>query len=103
MATAAVLLMGQLGLSDEELCAALDSNPIEIIADSLDHRPELPILLQLAEQAQAVVGPEVLKLWVRTDGPSGRPIEHLLARDFAAFETAVVTLIERGFVIGGGS
>ena len=60
-------------------------------------------MLQLTEQAQAVVGPEVLKLWVRTDGPSGRPIEHLLARDFAAFETAVVTLIERGLVIGGGS
>ena len=98
MATAAVLLMQQLGLSDEELCAALDSNPIEIIADSLDHRPELPIL---TEEAQASVGPEVLKLWVRTDGPNGRPIEHLLARDFAAFEAAVVTLIERGFVIGG--
>ncbi|MEI6792856.1 MAG: hypothetical protein WCK97_06425 [Actinomycetes bacterium] len=101
MATAAVLLMQQLGLSDEELCAALDSNPIEIISDSLDHRPELPILLQLSDEAEQRVGPEVLKLWVRTEGPSGRPIEHLLARDFAAFESAVVTLVERGFVIGG--
>ena len=103
MATAAVMLMGQLGLSDEELCAVLDSNPIEIISDSLDHRPELPILLQLTREAQECVGPEVLKLWVRTEGPSGRPIEHLLARDVAAFESAVVTLVERGFVIGGGS
>ena len=103
MATAAVILMRQLGLSDEELCAVLDSNPIEIISDSLDHRPELPILLQLTREAQECVGPEVLKLWVRTEGPSGRPIEHLLARDFAAFESAVVTLVERGFVIGGGS
>ena len=103
MATAAVMLMGQLGLSDEELCAVLDSNPIEIISDSLDHRPELPILLQLTGEAQECVGPEVLKLWVRTEGPSGRPIEHLLVRDFAAFESAVVTLVERGFVIGGGS
>ena len=103
MATAAVLLMGQLGLSDEELCAVLDSNPIEIISDSLDHRPELPILLQLTREAQECVGPEVLKLWVRTEGPSGRPIEHLLGRDFASFESAVVTLVERGFVIGGGS
>lgn len=102
MASAALLLMGQLGLSDEELCAVLDSNPIEIISDSLDHRPELPILLQLTDEAQACVGPEVLKLWVRTDGPSGRPIEYLLARDFAAFESAIVTLVERGFVIGGG-
>ena len=101
MATAAVLLMQQLGLSDEELCAALDSNPIEIISDSLDHRPELPILLQLSDEAEQRVGPEGLKLWVRTEGPSGRPIEHLLARDFAAFESAVVTLVERGFVIGG--
>jgi len=101
MATAAVLLMQQLGLSDEELCAALDSNPIEIISDSLDHRPELPILLQLSDEAEQRVGPEVLKLWIRTEGPSGRPIEHLLARDFAAFESAVVTLVERGFVIGG--
>ena len=39
--------------------------------------------------------------WLRTAGPAGRPIDHLLARDFPAFESAIETLAERGFVIGG--
>ncbi len=101
MTTPAVILMSRLGLSDEELCAVLDGNPIEIISDSLDHRPELPILLTLTDEALASVGAEVLQRWVRTKGPSGRPLDHLLSRDFAAFEASVVTLLERGFVIGG--
>jgi hypothetical protein len=44
----------------------------------------------------------VLRRWVRAEGPAGRPIELLLARDFAGFETALATLAERGFVIRGG-
>jgi hypothetical protein len=35
-------------------------------------------------------------------GPSGRPLDALLRRDFGAFEDALGTLAERGFVIRGG-
>jgi hypothetical protein len=44
----------------------------------------------------------VLRRWVRADGPAGRPIELLVARDFGAFEDALATLADRGFVIRGG-
>jgi hypothetical protein len=36
---------------------------------------------------------------VRTAGPKGRPIDLLLARDFAGFEVTLTTLSEIGFVI----
>ena len=101
MTESAVILMQRLGLSDEELCATLDSNPIEVISGSLDHRPELPILLSLTQAAEEAVGEGILARWVRTSGPAGRPIDHLVTRDFVAFEAALGTLLERGFVIGG--
>jgi hypothetical protein len=93
--------MERLGLSDEELCTMLAVDPIAVITDELGHRPELGILLALTDEAQERVGPEVLRRWLRTAGPAGRPIDHLLARDFPAFEGAIETLAERGFVIGG--
>jgi hypothetical protein len=39
---------------------------------------------------------------VRAPGPQGRPLELLLARDFAGFERALDALAERGFVLRGG-
>ena len=36
---------------------------------------------------------------MRTAGPKGRPIDLLLARDFAGFENALATFSEIGFVI----
>jgi hypothetical protein len=39
---------------------------------------------------------------VRASGPDGRPLELLLARDFAAFEDALATLAQRGFVLRSG-
>lgn len=100
--SAAANLAELLGLSDEELCAVLDAQPLELIGDELDHRPELAILLSLTAEAHERVGDDVLRRWVRSAGPAGRPLDHLLARDFPAFERAVETLLERGFVIGGG-
>jgi hypothetical protein len=44
----------------------------------------------------------VLRRWVRATGPAGRPIDLLVARDFAAFEDALATLAERGFVLRAG-
>ena len=85
-----------LGLSDDELLAVLDADPLELISGDLDHKPELPILLDLLAEHE---GDTALQRWVRTAGPGGRPLDLLLARDFAAFENALATLSEIGFVI----
>jgi hypothetical protein len=97
----AVRLMARLGLTDEELCLTLDVDPIAVITGDLDHRQELGILLALTDEPLDRFGPDLLQRWVRTSGPAGRPLDHLLARDFVAFEAAVEALDERGFVIGG--
>ena len=76
-------LQERLGLSDDELLQALDADPLALIGDDLDHRPELPILLALTEPYE----PSLLQLWVRNG-----PIDLLLARDFAAFESALEDL-----------
>ena len=93
--------MERLGLTEDELCAALDADPLSVISGELDHKPQLAILLALTGEAAERVGPDMLRRWLRTAGPAGRPVDHLLARDFAAFESAIETLAERGFVIGG--
>ena len=95
----AARLQELLGLSEEELLAVLDADPLTLLSGELDHRPELPILLRLLDEARETAGEAVLRRWVRAPGPSGRPLDHLLARDFAAFEDALGTLEERGFVI----
>ena len=80
----------------------LDAGPLEVVSGDLDHKPELPILLDLLAEAEERAGAPVLRRWVRASGPSGRPLDVLLARDFGAFEDALATLAERGFVIRGG-
>jgi hypothetical protein len=71
-------LQERLGLSEDELMTILDADPLELIGDELDHRPELPILLALTEPHE----PSLLRIWVRNGA-----IDLLLARDFAAFES----------------
>jgi hypothetical protein len=88
-----------LGLTDDELLAILDADPLEAIGGELEHRPELPILLDLLAEAEESAGAPVLRRWVRASGPQGRPLDLLLARDFAGFEEALATLAQRGFVI----
>ena len=80
----------------------LDADPLAVITGELEHKPELPILLDLLADAEEQAGAPVLQRWVRREGPAGRPIELLLARDFAGFEDALATLAERGFVLRGG-
>ena len=92
-------LMDLLGLSEDELCRVLDADPLTVLSGQLDHRPELAILLDLLADAEESAGTAVLRRWVRAAGPSGRPIDHLLARDFAAFENDLTSLAERGFVL----
>ena len=73
-----------------------------LLSGELDHRPELPILLDLLAEAEERAGAAVLRRWVRAQGPEGRPIDLLTRREFARFEDALATLAERGFVIRGG-
>jgi hypothetical protein len=95
----AARLQDLLGLTDEELIRTLDASALELLSGELDHRPELPILLDLLADAEERAGAAVLTRWVRATGPHGRPVELLTGRDFAAFEDALDDLAERGFVL----
>jgi hypothetical protein len=95
-------LMDLLGLTEEELCAILAADPLTLLSGQLDHRPELGILLGLLAEAEERAGKAVLRRWVRAAGPTGRPIDHLRAHDFAAFEDDLDALSARGFVLRGG-
>ena len=86
----AAALMDRLGLTDDELCGVLETDPLTIITGELDHRPEVQILLDLTQDIDAAV----LRRWVRTG-----PLDLLLRRDFPAFEDAVDDLRRRGLVI----
>jgi ribosomal protein S18 acetylase RimI-like enzyme len=97
--TAAALLMERLGLTEDELCRALGVDPLSVIAGELDHKPQLPLLLALTEEAAERVGEDVLRRWLRVTGPAGRPLDHLLAGDYPAFEDDLGALAERGFVV----
>jgi hypothetical protein len=98
----AARLMDLLGLSEDELCRVLDADPLTLLSGQLEHRPELPILLELLDEPATQAGPTVLRRWVRANGPAGRPVDVLLARDFGGFEDALAELAERGFVLRGG-
>src|SRR5436305_10946627 len=99
----AARLMDLLGLSEDELCAILGVDPLALLSGQLEHRSELPILLDLLDEAGERAGPAVLRRWIRSSGPAGRPIEALLRRDFPAFEDALADLAARGFVRRRGS
>ena len=98
----AARLMELLGLTEDELCRMLDVDPLTLLSGQLEHRSELPILLDLLDEASERAGPAILTRWVRASGPKGRPIDFLLQRDFAAFEDALGELADRGFVLRGG-
>lgn len=95
-------LMELLGLSEDELCQVLAVDPLSLLSGQVRHAAELPILLALLREAEERAGAAVLRRWVRAGGPAGRPVDALLARDFAAFEDAVEELSARGFVLRGG-
>jgi hypothetical protein len=99
----AARLMDLLGLSEDELCQTLAVDPLSLLSGQAEQCTELPILLHLCNDAAERAGPDVLKRWVRSSGPEGRPIEALLARDFARFEDALEELNRRGFVVRRGS
>jgi hypothetical protein len=97
--SAAANLMERLGLTEDELCDVLGVDPIAVISGDVEQRPELGILLVLTAEAAEAAGPAALRRWVRTSGPRGRPLDLLLAHDYAAFEDALAELQARGFVV----
>ena len=98
----AARLQELLGLSDDELCEALDVDPLTLLSGQLDHRPELGILLDLLADASERAGDSTMRRWVRASGPLGRPVDALTRRDFGAFEDALGELERHGFVLRGG-
>jgi len=98
----AARLMELLGLSEDELCRLLDADPLTLVSGQLKHRSELPILLDLLDEAQQRAGPAVLRRWVRSGPPGRAPVDALFRRDFAAFEDALSELAERGYVLRRG-
>ncbi|HET6505273.1 MAG TPA: hypothetical protein VFG42_00675 [Baekduia sp.] len=92
-------MQDRLGLSDDELLTALGAHPLELIGGDLDHKPQLPILLTLTQEAADRAGEGVLRRWVRASGRHGRPIDLLMGQDYGAFEDALEDLRERGFVV----
>ena len=102
MGSPAKHLQDLLGLSDEELIRALDATALELLSGELEHRPELPILLDLLADAEERTSPATLQRWLRASGPHGRPLDLLTQRDFAGFESALDELARRGFVIRSG-
>lgn len=91
--------MARLGLSEDELLTALGADPLEVVSGDLEHKPQLPILLTLTAEAAEKLHEDALRRWVRTSGPAGRPLDHLLAQDYGAFEDSLAALSERGFVV----
>jgi hypothetical protein len=98
----AARLMELLGLTEDELCQTLAVDPLTLLSGQLEHAAELPILLDLLDEAGERAGPAVLRRWVRAGRSGARPIDALVARDFGAFEDALAELSERGFVLRGG-
>lgn len=68
-----------------------------MITGEEDSRPEVAILIDLLDEAAERAGAATLRRWLRANG--GRPLELLLAHDFAGFEDALGELAERGFIL----
>ena len=101
----AARLMDTLGLTEEELCRTLDADPLTLLSGQLEHRPELPILLTMLDEAQESADASVLRRWVRVTGERGKPVDALVNRDFAAFEDALAEFGQGGYELrlrGGG-
>ena len=91
--------MERLGLTEDELCATLDCDPLTILSGQAEQLPQLRILLDLLADAHELVGDPALRRWVRATGRLGRPVDALTRRDFERFEDALRDLGERGLVL----
>jgi hypothetical protein len=94
--------MKLLGLDEDELCTVLGAEPLDVVSGEIEHRPELPVLLELLDEARVRVGAGVLRAWVRTAREGVRPLDLLVEQDYRGFEEAIEALEERGWVLRGG-
>ena len=95
MAGEAQQLQERLGLTEDELCRVLGTDPLTILSGQADADPRLRILLDLTSELGELVSATALRAWARR-----RPqLDHLLDGDFAAFEDDLAALRERGFTI----
>jgi hypothetical protein len=82
-------LVERLSLSDEETLAIFELDALGAIAGDVAHRPEVEILDVITIEAAERLGAGALARWVRSGQPATRPLDLLLAGDFAAFEDAL--------------
>jgi hypothetical protein len=82
-------LASRLALSDEETLAIFELDALGAIAGEVEHRPELEILDALTIEAEERLGPGATARWLRAGRAPSRPLDLLLAGDFAAFEDAL--------------
>ena len=87
-------LVARLGLSDEEALAIFELDALGAIAGEVGHRPEVEILDVLTAEAAQLLGEGALARWVRAGHPPARPIDHLLAGEFGAFEDALARRVD---------
>lgn len=88
-----------LGLTDDEVLAVLGSTPLDLISGEEEEREDLRVLMALLNDAEERAGAAVLKRWVRSGPLTQRPVDLLARHDWAAFETALEDLAERGYVL----
>ena len=101
LTTPARHLQELLGLSEEELLSVLDADPLSVISGELEHKPELPILLDLLAEAEQRAGAPVLRRWVRAPArPAGRWT--CCWRTLRRVRGRAGALAERGFVLRSG-
>ena len=77
----------------------LGLSPVQLLSGEGDLLPQTAVLDELLRAAGEQVSAEGIRRWLRASGPAGTPLEHLLAQDYGAFETALDTLLSRGFVV----
>jgi hypothetical protein len=87
-------LVARLGLSDDESLAIFELDALGAIAGDVEHRPEVEILDVLTSEAAGLLGDGALARWVRAGRPAARPLDLLLAGDFAAFEDALARRLD---------
>ena len=89
MSSPLAALASRLGLSDDELLAIFELDPLAAIGGELAYRPEIEILDGLTAEAAELAGEGSLARWVRSSAESPTPIALLERGDWLAFEDAL--------------
>jgi hypothetical protein len=92
-------LQSLLALTDDEILVVLGATPLDLISGQEDEREDLRVLMALLNDAEEQAGAATLRRWVRSGPITRRPIDLLARHDWAAFETALEDLLDRGFTL----